>query len=109
MNCNYCNELLKAYAKKHFVCYKCRARFYMVDNNIQSIEMYHPIGERTYTVTLELDSKKSTIHYTEPYPAKYTFGGIEPDIFEIVLTTNDLLPITPQNFTQKLKLYLTFL
>lgn len=111
MNCQYCNQPCReaTYNYQIYNCHFCNARYYAINNQIKSIELYHRVNERTYTVTFILDPKdKTTIHYTEPYPPQHTYGGFEPDIYELLLESDNILPITPENFLDKLKLYMTF-
>ena len=111
MNCQYCAQPCTKFSDKsvHYQCHPCRAAFYTeADGSINSIRLTHRVEERTYTVDLLLYCNRSIISYDEPYPAKYTYGGVEPDIHETMLAVDNILPITPQNFLDKLKFYMKF-
>lgn len=109
MNCMYCKLPCSKWSNKseHFRCIPCEASFYMKDNELNSVDLFHQIGEKRYTVNLLYYCNKSIISYTQPV-AWVTSSGLEPNSFGTLLEVNNILPITPRNFRDKLKTYLLF-
>lgn len=91
-------------------CETCRNVWFLTDlkHNLRQINFKHKVGDKTYEASLYLTEIRTVVHYHEPYPAKYTFGGIEPDIQETFVDINTLLNINPSNFLSKLQTYMLF-
>ena len=115
MNCKYCNKPCEQLSRGpvHFKCIGCMAQFYFKklsqdqDNLTHtSTQLTRIIGDKTYHAYLLYYCNKTIIDCN--YQPEFTFGGSEPDIQETILTVDDILPISPENFLNKLKTYILF-
>lgn len=98
MNCKYCSNKCSDWVFSH-ICYFCKARYYINNaNNIYTIEIDCKVKEKTYTVSLNLKNKESTI-----------YDKIENGKSKKIYKTNHILEITPANIAEKLKTYLLFI
>lgn len=114
MNCTFCNKPCEELDSSEFRCNPCAANFFFKairpgeQKTHTSTRLKRMIGKRTYIAYLLFYCNKTIIDYTEPYPQEFTYGGAEPDIQETILTVDDILPITPENFLNKIKTILVF-
>lgn len=110
--CIYCNQSCKKAVTKEDIrtCDKCHVFFYNNEEGLRCIELSHSFKDKPgrYQINLYPQTNRTQIICWTPYPSQFTFGGLEPDIREVVLDVPTLVNITPTNVADKLKTILTF-
>lgn len=108
MNCHFCHVETKTTnvvgANIHQQCLQCLTKYIYYQNSLntvlESIDLWTTIRETPYLVRL-----KPIISYTEIYRIATDKHGQH---YQIVKTVCKLMPVTPQNVTDKVKTILMF-